>query len=261
MSAPDCTYAIEIQDVGGTATHRILEGATAAYGLEWSPDRRNLMFYGTINGRWGFHLVSALGGTTRYLTSAAAMFWAGGDSLLIAPQVGADSVFYARVTSLGGVVADSIRVAGPGQALAGLSVMPSGRWIVGLVVQEGRGLWQVFDRSGKVADQVSQLLHLSRDESPTTPSGSPARGPASSRSCGWGSIPRTGRLATRQDTLLSGTSTTSALPPTAATLVIDDGTSDDQVLGPRFRRRDGKPVSRRSEPPPRLHPGGSRALA
>ena len=27
-----------------------------AYGLEWSPDRRNLIFVGTINRRWGFYL-------------------------------------------------------------------------------------------------------------------------------------------------------------------------------------------------------------
>ena len=76
------------------ATHRILDGATAAYGLEWSPDRRNLIFAGTFGGRWGIYLVSALGGPPRYLSSGAAMFWAGGDSLLVGPPVsGGDSVF------------------------------------------------------------------------------------------------------------------------------------------------------------------------
>ena len=54
--------------MGGNATHRVLEGATAAYGLEWSPDRRNLIFVGTWKGRWGFYLVSALGGPPRYLS-------------------------------------------------------------------------------------------------------------------------------------------------------------------------------------------------
>ncbi len=224
-----CTYAVEIQDVGGTATHRILEGATAAYGLEWSPDRRNLLFYGTIKGRWGIHLVSALGGPPRYLTSAGAMFWAGGDSLLVAPpSSGADSVFYARVTTLGGVVADSIRIAGPGLGLAGLSVMPSGRWIVGLVVQAGRGLWQVFDRSGKVADHVVNSCtcpgRITNDALWLTRSGN-----------GFESIvrmgidPATGKLATRQDTLLSGNFNNFSVTADGTTLVIDDGTSDDQL--------------------------------
>jgi serine/threonine-protein kinase len=63
--AAGCSYAVDLQDVGGTATHRVLEGATAAYGLEWSPDRRNLIFYGTIARRFGVYLLSALGGPPR----------------------------------------------------------------------------------------------------------------------------------------------------------------------------------------------------
>jgi hypothetical protein len=228
-SGTTCTYAIEIQDVGGTATHRILEGATAAYGLEWSPDRRNLIFAGTFAGRWGIHLVSALGGPPRYLSSGAAMFWAGGDSLLVAPPVsGGDSVFYVRVTTLAGVVGDSIRVAGPGLGVAGLSVMPGGRWIVALVVQAGRGLWQVIDRGGRVADKVVNSCtcpgRITADALWLTRSGN-----------GFESIvrlgidPATGRLATRQDTLLSGTFNNFSVTADGATLVIDDGTSDYQL--------------------------------
>ena len=48
-----CTYATVVQDVGGTTTRTILDSATAGYGLEWSPDRRNLMFAGTVRGRVG----------------------------------------------------------------------------------------------------------------------------------------------------------------------------------------------------------------
>ena len=35
--AAGCAYSVDLQDVGGTATHRVLDGATAAYGLEWRP--------------------------------------------------------------------------------------------------------------------------------------------------------------------------------------------------------------------------------
>jgi hypothetical protein len=221
-----CSYAVDLQDVGGTATHRILDGASAAYGLEWSPDRRNLIFVGTWKGRWGYYLVSGLGGSPRYLSSGAAMFWAGGDSLLVGPPVtGADSVFQVKVTSIDGTVRDSIRVAGPGLGLTGLSVSPGGRWIVALVMQAGRGLWQVFDRSGKVADHVVNSCtcpgRITGDALWLTRSG-----------LGFESIvrigidPSSGRLATRQDTLLSGNFNNFSVTADGTTLVIDDGTSE-----------------------------------
>ncbi len=223
-----CLYDVEIQDVGGTATHKILEAATAAYGLEWSPDRRNLIFFGTYKGQWGVHLVSALGGAPRFLHSAAAMFWAGGDSLIVAPQASNDSFYYARVTSLAGVVADSIRVAGPGGGIGAVSVMPSGRWIVFLVVQAGRGRWSVTGRDGKVADVVvnsctcpgrmtNDALWLSRA----------GRGFESIVRMGVDSM--TGKLSTRQDTLLSGAFNNFSVTADGNTLVIDDGTTDDRL--------------------------------
>ncbi|HUR95167.1 MAG TPA: protein kinase [Gemmatimonadales bacterium] len=224
--AQGCSYSVDLQDVGGTATHRVLDRASAAYGLEWSPDRRNLIFTGTVKGRWGFYLVSALGGPPRYLSSGAAMFWAGGDSLLVGPQLtGGDSVFQIKVTSIDGAVHDSIRLAGPGVGLTALSVSPGGRWIVALVVQAGRGLWQVFDRSGKVADKVVNSCtcpgRITSDALWLTRSGTGAE-----------SIVRigidasTGRLATRQDTLLSGNFNNFSVTADGSTLVIDDGTQD-----------------------------------
>jgi hypothetical protein len=221
-----CSYSVDLQDVGGNATHRVLDGASAAYGLEWSPDRRNLIFVGTWKGRWGFYLVSALGGPPRYLSSGAAMFWAGGDSLLVGPPVtGGDSVFQVKVASIDGTVRDSIRVAGPGLGVAGLSVSPGGRWIVALVVQAGRGFWQVFDRNGKVADHVVNSCtcpgRITADALWLTRSG-----------VGFESIvrigidPSSGRLARHQDTLLSGNFNNFSVTADGSTLVIDDGTQD-----------------------------------
>ena len=225
--AAGCSYAVDLQDVGGgNATHRVLDGATAAYGLEWSPDRRNLLFVGTWKGRWGFYLVSALGGPPRYPSSGAAMFWAGGDSLLVGPPVvGGDSAFQVKVTSIDGTVRDSIRVAGPGLGLTGLSVSPGGRWIVALVVQSGRGLWQVFDRNGRVADRVVNSCtcpgRITRDALWLTRSGV---GAESIVRIGIDSA--TGRLATAQDTLLSGNFNNFSVTADGSTLVVDDGTQD-----------------------------------
>lgn len=226
--AKGCSYSVDVQDVGGTTTHRVLDGASAAYGLEWSPDRRNLLMVGTINRRWGLYLLSALGGAPRYLSSAAAMFWAGGDSLLVAPPAANDSVFYVKVTGIDGRVADSIRVAGPGPGIGGLSVSPSGKWIVALVVQNGRGLWQVFDRQGKVADKVLNSCtcpgRITNDALWLTRSG-----------IGFESIirigldPATGRLAKQQDTLLSGNFNNFSVTADGGSLVLDDGTDEFTV--------------------------------
>jgi len=221
-----CSYAVDIQDVGGTATHRILDNISAGYGLEWSPDRRNLMFVGTWNGRYGYWLLSALGGNPRFLSASAAMFYAGGDSLLVGPAgPSADSSFQVKVTSLDGTVRDSIRVAGPGLGLDGLSVSPGGKWIVALVGQAGRGFWQVFDRSGKVADHVlnsctcpgritSDALWLTRS------------GEGFESIIRMGIDPATGKLASRQDTLLSGNFNNFSVTADGSTLVVDDGNFD-----------------------------------
>ncbi len=219
-----CTYAIDVQDVGGTATHRVLDRATAAYGLTWSPDRRNLLAVVTIGGHWGTYLVSALGGTTRYLTSGAAAFYAGGDSLLVGPQYRSDSVFWVRVTSLEGAVRDSIRVAVAGSGLGGITVVPATRWIITLVVRAGHGFWQVMDRSGKVADRVvnsctcagtssSDALWLARE-----------LGTGSHAIVRMALDPGTGHLAVRQDTVFSGTFTNFSVTADGASLAYDDGT-------------------------------------
>ena len=230
-----CRYAVDLQDVGGgSATHRVLDGATAAYGLEWSPDRRNLIFVGTLRGRWGFYLVSALGGPPRYLSSGAAMFWAGGDSLLVGPPLsGGDSVFQVKVTSIDGAIADSIRIPGPGGGVAALSVSPGGRWIVALVLQSGRGLWQVLDRQGKVADRVVNSCtcpgRITRDALWLTRSGV---GAESIVRIGIDSA--TGRLATEQDTLLSGNFNNFSVTADGSSLVIDDGTRDYSLWAVRL---------------------------
>jgi hypothetical protein len=224
-----CRYGVVVQDVGGTTTRAILDGATAAYGLEWSPDRRNLLLAGTVNGRGGTFLLSALGGESRWLTSGVATFYAGGDSLLLGPRFGADSVFYVRVAALDGVPRDSIRIAGPGRALAALSVVPGTNWILSLVVQSPHGLWQIVDRTGKLADHVVNAC---------TCGGIAATDAVWLARAGNGleeSVVRiaidraTGRFAARQDTMTHGVFTQFSLTSDGASMVMDDGTFDHSV--------------------------------
>src|SRR5215204_3250983 len=146
----DCRYAIDVQDVGSTTTRRVLEGATAAYALEWSPDRRNLAMNGTVAGRYGTHLVSALGGPPRFLTAGSATFYAGGDSLLLGQAGPSDSTCVVRVAGVDGSVRDSLGVPGPGSQVASLVSIPGTSRLVAMVIQPPRGLWQVLERTGKV---------------------------------------------------------------------------------------------------------------
>jgi hypothetical protein len=227
--AASCTYSAVVQDVGGTTTRTILDSATAGYGLEWSPDRRNLVFSGTIRRRAGAFLVSALGGEPRWLTSGVATFYAGGDSLLLGPSNHPDSVFYLRVTALDGIARDSIRIAGPGRRLGAVSVVPGTQWILSLVVQPPHGLWQIVDRSGKVVDHVVNACTCGGIAA-TDAVWLARAGDGLEESVVRIAIDRSnGHFAARQDTMTHGVFTSFSLTGDGAGMVMDEGTFDHSV--------------------------------
>ncbi len=224
-----CKYSVIEQDVGGSTTRIVLDGATSGYGLEWSPDRRNLIFNGTLNNKVGSYVLSALGGSPHYLTAGVATFYAGGDSLLIGPPYHADSVYWIGVASLDGIVRDSIKLRGPGEGVGALSSMPGAGWILTLVLQSPHGLWQVIDRSGKVADHVVNAC---------TCGGIAARDAVWLSRAGDGvgeSIvrialdPLTGKLSARQDTMVTALFTNFSITADGAGMVMDEGTYDFSI--------------------------------
>ena len=222
--AGGCTYSVVVQDVGGTTTRAILDKATAAYGLEWSPDRRNLLFNGTVDGRFGNFLVSALGGPPRFLTTGAASFYADGDSLLIGPGEGPDSSYTIGVSGLDGVRRDSIVVRGAGQGLAGLSFIPGTRWIVTLILQAPHGLWQIVDRSGKVADRVVNACTCGGFGS-VDAVWLQRLGDAAGESIVRIAVDRaTGRLSASQDTMVTALFTNFSVTADGSKMVMDEGT-------------------------------------
>jgi serine/threonine protein kinase len=105
-----CRYAIDVKDAGGTETRRLLDGATAIYGTEISPDRRNLLFLGSMNEKFGTYLVSLVNGTPRFISTSSATFYAGGDSLLVSPVEKSASGWKMLVAGLDGVAVDSVPV-------------------------------------------------------------------------------------------------------------------------------------------------------
>ncbi len=226
----DCRYAVDVQDVGSATTRRILEGATAGWALEWSPDRRNLIFNGTIAGRYGTYLLSALGGQPRYLTAGAATFYAGGDSLLLGAVGTSDSVFMVRVAALDGTVRDSIRVPGPGQALASLVSIPGSSRLVALVIQSPHGLWQVLNRDGTVTDKLLNSCTCgaaaSRDALWMTRAG-PTAAEAVVRVA---LDSTTGKFAQHQDTIYSGRFTNLSVTADGSQMAVDDGSYNYSVI-------------------------------
>ena len=262
-----CGLSIVVQDVGGSATRTILEDASDSFTLEWSPDRRNLIFTGTIGGRTGAHLLSALGGEPRFLSGSTATFWAGGDSLLLGPAFAPDSIFYVGVAALDGIPRDSIRIAGPGQALSAISAVPGTDWILTLVTQRPRGLWQLVDRGGRLVDRVindcacggvatADAVWLHREDD--TPDHAVVR-IAIDRA--------TGKLAARQDTMALGLFTAFSLTSDGGAMVIDQGSYDhavfalslDSLLAGRFA--DDRRVARASNQViGTLSPDGARVL-
>ncbi len=222
----NCTYSIVEQDVGGTVTRSILDGATSVYDLRWSPDRRNLVFNGTIDGRLGTYLLSALGGPPRFLTSGVAGFYAGGDSLLIGSSNAQDSLYWVGVAGLDGIVHDSIPVRGKGQYLAGLSAIPGTRWILTLIIQAPHGLWQVIGRHGKVVSHVVNQCTcggIGTVDAVWLDRAGDAAGESIVRIA---IDPRTGHLSAQQDTMVTGIFTNVSVTADGSKMVMDQGTLD-----------------------------------
>jgi tRNA A-37 threonylcarbamoyl transferase component Bud32 len=224
-----CHYAVEIKDVGGSPTRRIVEGATALYGIIWSPDRRNLLFQGTMAAGYGWYLVSALGGIPRLVTSGDAAFWGRGDSLLLTPVPKSDSVHWIGIAGLDGTWHDSIRVAGASQALFVSGGATGSPWVL---VSLWNGNWSEYrsiDRQGQISDRV--VVHDVGEETRVSADAlwqvqSPPGMNVRQLIVRIPFTPKTGRFAQRWDTVYAGRFTQFDVTEDGGTLVLDEGTSE-----------------------------------
>ena len=229
-----CTQAVEVQDVGGTASRRVLDGASSAYRLDWSPDRRHLLVTGSVNRQWGTHLVPVLGGEPRRVGvggaagDAGATFIAGGDSLIILPPMGADSIQWLAVTDLGGTIGDSIRIETGGSRISAATAVPGTAWIiVGLL--RASGLERVVvDRKGRPISRVNGAAgatRVSRDGLWQAEFNDDRR--AITR---WPLDPETGHLGARDDTVYVGRFTDFSVTDDGAALALDEGAYQHSVF-------------------------------
>ncbi len=245
-----CTYAVEVQDIGGTTTRTVLEGATAEYWLEWSPDRRNLLVYCTMDKRSGTWLVSVLGGVPRFVGARVATFAGGGDSLLVGPGLGVNSAPWIQETTLGGDIRDSIPIPGPGTEVGRVLVVPGTRWIIVEVKQGELGRWEVLDRDGAVAGRLTSSFRILAGRE----AGSALWLDGAGKSVVRVPIdPRSGRFAAHWDTL-PGPLDDFSVTADGRNLVADAGTADYGVWRLAFadllagRLPDSQRIARASTP-------------
>ena len=159
-----CRYGIEMRDVGGGASRRLFDGATALYGLEISPDRRNVLLIGSIDGSYASFMVPVLGGAVRRIIDGQAAFYADGDSLLMVRSGRATKVFWILVSGLDGVPVDSIRVDGPADALNSFAPVPGSSRILYSLTTGSRTEWYSSDRAGKRSEMFSQVDRVIRSQ-------------------------------------------------------------------------------------------------
>ncbi len=154
-----CTYGLEIMDVGGTATRRLVSGATSLFLPTWSPDRRSVLFTGTLNGRFASYLVSTVGGSPRLVSpDVFARFDASGDSVLSGQGIRGDGVCWVRVAGLDGVPRDSIRVPGSARWCGVVGAIPKSAWLVIAVSRTGAIEFVAVDRNGHEGGRRLPLL-------------------------------------------------------------------------------------------------------
>ena len=148
-STNGCRFGLEMQDIGGTS-RRLFDGASGIYSTEIGADRRNVIVLASIKGVFGNYLVPTLGGTPRLIVKGGqAVFWSGGDSLLIMRETPPAKTFWILVSGLDGNPVDSIRIDTPADRDVGLGAVPNSQRILYALSSSGSTKWYSIDRAGK----------------------------------------------------------------------------------------------------------------
>jgi serine/threonine-protein kinase len=242
-----CTYGIEVQEVGGTTTQRVLDGSRSVIQvLAFNPDRRMIAFMGDVGGTRALGLVSLLGGpATRIASEFTNVDFYAADSVVMveyganAFAGGAPTGKFSRsimLAGLDGVVRDSIRVVDSTESLFPWDVMsvPDSPWfIVALRVRDpDTVLFRVVHRDGRrvatdlkrdqahllqewaSADALWRLMLVEQGRSALV------RTPFD---------PGTGRLALTGDTLYQGTAQTFSVTRDGGSILISEGSTSYEV--------------------------------
>jgi hypothetical protein len=228
--AQGCRYGVDVRDVAGGPTRRLIDDATAVYRLEISPDRRNVLILGSIDGTFGSFVVSMFGGKPRRVINGYATFYAGGDSLLLARLAPPAESFWMLVSGVDGVVSDSVSFNVPSDRVPFFGSIPGTNRIAYSARREALDVG-IAERNGKIissfklppgidgaASTTIDALWLYLDP-PATDQNYIVRLP----------FDATGKLAAKGDTVYSGRPTGMSLTSDGGTIVFDEGASDYSV--------------------------------
>ena len=247
-SSSGCRYGVELRDLGGTGARKIVEGANSIYRIEISPDRRNLLLMGTINGVFGSFIQSLVGGAPRYLSTYAASFYANGDSLVLGRAATTASYTWMLFSGTDGVPVDSVRVEGGSDRAAFYLAIPNSARLVRQSTKDEVLQFEVVERDGKKISSLSM------------PRGMDGGGGMSSDALWiYAMLPATtlrnmirvpldtatGKLSQRGDTVYVGRSTGMSVSGDGSTLVYDEGVTSlsgwalpfDDLVANRFSSR------------------------
>jgi WD40-like Beta Propeller Repeat len=231
-----CTYGIEVMDVGGSATRRLIDGATNLALSTWSPDRRALLFTGSLHGRWGSYLISTLGGTPRQVSSEGnARFDASGDSILSGFGARPDSVCWIRIAGLDGVSRDSVRVPGRAGWYAIIGAVPNSPWIIAGVLRSNRSEFVALNRNGREGGRSIHPLggrpwvRVSADALWSWWPGPLFAGDPHAPLVRIPFDARTGRFAEHSDTVYTGRITAFDVTADGGTVILDEGGTEFSI--------------------------------
>jgi hypothetical protein len=243
--AGGCRYGVEVRDVAGGPSRRIVEGASGIYRVEISPDRRNVGMIASIDGMFGYFIVSMFGGKPRHIVNGYASFYAGGDSLLISRFRPPSDSYWLVIAGLDGTPADSIRVDAGGERPPFFVAVPGGKRIAYHVRDEGVLQVGVIERDGK---SISTFRLSPGDEGGITAASDALWLYVTSQGSNTGRIIRvaldssTGKPRLPGDTISSARVTGMSITADGSLLVYDEGSTDysgwamsvDDVIQNRF---------------------------
>ena len=227
-----CHYALDMRDVGGTVSRRVLDDASAIYRVGISPDRRNIMMLGSINGAFGSWLVSLVGGPPKLITPGLANFYADGDSIILTRGAPPSTSSWVIFSGLDGAPADSIRVDTPTDRTLLPHSIPGSRRFAVVSASGDRLKLEILERDGKKISSVSGPpgfdggASLSNDAvwlyliPPVTGNIRIVRVPFDRQ---------TMELASHGDTVLSGGSSSLSVTADGNTMIYDEGISDESA--------------------------------
>ena len=258
-------YALELQNVGSNATRRLLDAWEGIAYVIWSPDRRNLVVYGTSDSRSGYFLVSTAGAPPRFLGSANVGFTAGGDSLLFTSAPDSTGRAWIRATALDGTAGDSIPLADLqlGDDVIAFAV-PGSSWRLLVVASGPSAAIRLIDRQGRVSQDRILLRPINEVRVSADAIWVRLLGPSMLLRIPFDA--GSGRMSASPDTVYSAGICCFDVTADGSTVVLGEGSTDRDVWALEFSsllRGDFKPekrllrISTGMEPTSRLTEAGS----